>query len=144
MKIAVTGHRPERLRGKEKEIYEWFKKKFAAARPEEIITGMAQGTDQIAAQVARDLGIPYVCVYAYRKTHSPQEQDLIDSSAGVIYYADKYYKDCYLHRDELMVDLADEVLAVWDGKEGGGTSYTMNYALKNNKLKNIFRIKASK
>lgn len=45
MKIAVTGHRPERLRGKEKEVYEWFKEKFAAARPEEIITGMAQGTD---------------------------------------------------------------------------------------------------
>ena len=43
-----------------------------------------------------------------------------------------------------MVDLADEVLAVWDGKEGGGTSYTMNYALKNKKLKNIFRIEALK
>ena len=28
MKIAITGHRPERIKGHEKEIYEWFKEKF--------------------------------------------------------------------------------------------------------------------
>lgn len=137
MKIAVTGHRPERIKGHEKEIYEWFKKKFAAIRPSEVITGMAQGVDQIAAQTARDMGINYLCVYPYKRNVSVVEQDLIDSSSGVVWLADKYFKDCYTTRDRWMVDRSDKVLVVWDGKPGGGTYYTMGYAQEKNKVEEI-------
>ena len=137
MKIAVTGHRPERIKGHEKEIYEWFKEKFAAIRPSEVITGMAQGVDQIAAQAARDLGINYLCVYPYKRNVSVVEQDLIDSSSGVVWLADKYFKDCYTTRDRWMVDRSDKVLVVWDGKPGGGTYYTMGYAQEKNKVEEI-------
>lgn len=137
MKIAVTGHRPERIKGHEKEIYEWFKEKFAAIRPSEVITGMAQGVDQIAAQAARDMGINYLCVYPYKRNVSVVEQDLIDSSSGVVWLADKYFKDCYTTRDRWMVDRSDKVLVVWDGKPGGGTYYTMNYANDKNKVEEV-------
>jgi uncharacterized phage-like protein YoqJ len=137
MKIAVTGHRPERIKGHEKEIYEWFKEKFAAIRPSEVITGMAQGVDQIAAQAAKDLGINYLCVYPYKRNVSVVEQDLIDSSSGVVWLADKYFKDCYTTRDRWMVDRSDKVLVVWDGKPGGGTYYTMNYANDKKKVEEI-------
>lgn len=138
MKIAVTGHRPERINGYEKEIYEWFKKEFAAIHPSEVITGMAQGVDQIAAQAARDLGINYLCVYPYKKNLGSVEQDLVDSSSGVVWLSDKYFRDCFIVRDRWMVDRADKVLAVWDGKPGGGTYYTMNYANDRGKLEDTY------
>lgn len=137
MKIAITGHRPERIKGHEKEIYEWFRKKFAAIRPSEVITGMAQGVDQIAAQAAKDMGIKYLCVYPYKRKVSAAEQDLIDSSSGVIWLADKYFKDCYTTRDRWMVDRSDKVLVVWDGNPGGGSYYTMVYAKEKNKIEEI-------
>ena len=137
MKIAITGHRPERIKGHEKEIYEWFRKKFAAIRPSEVITGMAQGVDQIAAQAAKDMGIKYLCVYPYKRKVSAAEKDLIDSSSGVIWLADKYFKDCYTTRDRWMVDRSDKVLVVWDGNPGGGSYYTMIYAKEKNKIEEI-------
>lgn len=142
MKIAVTGHRPERIRGHEKEIYEWFKEKFAELRPSEVITGMAQGVDQIAASAARNMGLNYLCVYPYKRTIlNPVEQELVESSSGVIYLSDKYFKGCFVARDKFMVNRANGVLAVWDGIPGGGTYYTMNYASDHNKLEDTFIIK---
>ena len=137
MKIAITGHRPERIKGHEKEIYEWFKEKFAAIRPSEVITGMAQGVDQIAAQAAKDMGIKYLCVYPYKRNVSAAEQDLINSSSGVVWLSDKYFKDCYFVRDRWMIDRSDKVLVIWDGKPGGGTYYTMDYAQERDKIEEI-------
>ena len=145
MKIAITGHRPQRLCGKEMEVYKWFKEKFAELRPEEVIVGMARGVDQVAAQAARDMKIPYLCVYPFRKkSFGFEEHLLVENSAGVIYLADKYIEGCYTARDRYMVDRADKVLAVWDGKPGGGTYYTMNYANDNDKLEDTYIVKGNK
>lgn len=141
MKIAITGHRPERIKGKEEKIYKWFKEKFAVIRPEEIITGMAEGVDRIAAQAAKDMKIPYLCVYPYRKkSFSFEENELIQSAAGVFYLSENFYYGCYHVRDKFMVDRANKILVVWDGKVGGGTYFTMNYALNKKKEMEIFRI----
>ncbi len=43
-----------------------------------------------------------------------------------------YGKAAPLKRNEQMVDIADEVLVIWDGKSNG-TRYTINYAKKKNK-----------
>ena len=45
---------------------------------------------------------------------------------------DLYGRGAPLRRNEQMVDLADAVLIVWDGKSKG-TSYTLKYAQKKNK-----------
>ena len=45
---------------------------------------------------------------------------------------DLYGRGAPLRRNEQMVDLADTVLIVWDGKSNG-TNYTLKYAQKKNK-----------
>ncbi|MBQ8497220.1 MAG: hypothetical protein IJ489_07205 [Clostridia bacterium] len=44
-----------------------------------------------------------------------------------------YKKAAPLKRNEKMVDLADEILVIWDGKSKG-TEYTIKYAQKRNKI----------
>ena len=46
-----------------------------------------------------------------------------------------YKKAAPLKRNETMVDIADEVLVIWDGKSKG-TAYTIQYAQKQNKKLN--------
>ena len=43
MKLAVTGHRPERLKGQEKMIKEWAVEQLIRLQPSVIYDGMAQG-----------------------------------------------------------------------------------------------------
>ncbi len=45
---------------------------------------------------------------------------------------ERYGRAAPLKRNEIMVDMADAVLVVWDGRSKG-TGYTLNYAQKKNK-----------
>ena len=45
---------------------------------------------------------------------------------------EKYGRAAPLKRNSLMVDMADIVLVIWDGKSKG-SQYTINYAKRNNK-----------
>ena len=47
-----------------------------------------------------------------------------------------YGKAAPLKRNEIMVDIADSVLVIWDGNSKG-TKYTIDYAKKRNKPINI-------
>ncbi len=82
--------------------------------PEEtdlIISGGAKGVDRVAEQYADSHGIEKLIIL-------PQYE--------------KFGRAAPLKRNEEMVDLADTVLAIWDG-ESRGTKYTLNYAKKKNK-----------
>jgi len=134
MKLAVTGHRPERLKGQEKMIKEWAVEQLTRLQPSVIYDGMAQGTDQIVATAAKELGIPIICCYAFpRKFYSPIEKWIMENNL-TFFTRLTYSKDAYLIRDEYMVDCADALLCVWDGVGSGGTFFTRNYALKKNKM----------
>ena len=50
-----------------------------------------------------------------------------------------YKKAAPLKRNEKMVDLADEILVIWNGKSKG-TQYTVEYAKRKNKNMNIIYI----
>lgn len=134
MKLAVTGHRPERLRGQEKMIKEWAVEQLTRLQPSVIYDGMAQGTDQIVATAAKELGIPIICCYAFpRKSYHPTEEWIMENNL-TFFTRLTYSKDAYLIRDKYMVDCADALLCVWDGIESGGTFFTRNYALQKNKM----------
>lgn len=134
MKLAVTGHRPERLKGQEKMIKEWAVEQLTRLQPSVIYDGMAQGTDQIVATAAKELGIPIICCYAFpRKSYHPTEEWIMENNL-TFFTRLTYSKDAYLIRDKYMVDCADALLCVWDGVGGGGTFFTRNYALKKNKM----------
>lgn len=76
-----------------------------------IISGGANGVDSIAEKYADD--------HRLSKLILRPRYDL-------------YGKAAPLKRNEIMVDLADAILIVWDGKSRG-TMYTVKYARRKNK-----------
>ena len=130
-KVMVTGHRPERLNGRELEVTEWLDSQIHELQPTIAISGMAAGADQIYAELALKQRIPLAAALPYKKTwdsYHPVVQDMLMKAKEVVYACEKYDKHGYFIRDCLMVDAADIVLAVWDGKEWGGTWNTIKYA----------------
>jgi len=134
MIVMVTGHRPQRLRGQEKEVSAAVGELLDQLKPDKAISGMAAGTDQIFAMEAIDRDIPLYCYFPYPRQHyHPQEEYIIERSAGCRNICNKYSKESYMIRDKAMVDDSDIVIAVWDGIEQGGTWNTIDYARKRGK-----------
>ena len=76
-----------------------------------IITGGASGIDNLAEKYADKHKISKLIILPDYK---------------------RYGKAAPLRRNEIMVDLADLVIVVWDGKSRG-TKYTIDYATKKGK-----------
>lgn len=76
-----------------------------------IISGGAKGIDSVAEKYADDHGVEKLII-------RPRYE--------------RFGRVAPLKRNEAMVDLADVVLAVWDG-QSRGTRYTLNYARKSDK-----------
>ena len=138
MKVAVTGHRPPRLKGKEQIISQWIYDKLLELNNKDKITaaynGMAAGADQLFALQCIKLGIPVYCVFPYnRKKYHPDELSIVERAAGSIALQDEYSRDSYYKRDCFMVDNCDILIAIWDGIPQGGTYITIDYARKQGK-----------
>lgn len=133
MVLAVTGHRPERLKGQEKQIKEWAVEQLTRLQPSVIYDGMAQGVDQIIALAAKELNIPIICCYAFpKKYYHPVEQQIMENNQ-VVFLSPQYSKNAYFIRDKFMVDKADAILCVWDGINNGGAFFTRKYAIQQKK-----------
>lgn len=133
IKIMITGHRPDRLKGKERLVTEWVNEQLDKYKPL-CISGMAQGVDQIFATAAREKGLKYWCVFPFKRPLHQIESSLVENAERTIYYSQNYEgPHIYTERDWWMVDVADVVLAVWDGEKVGGTWETIRYAQKQNK-----------
>ena len=66
-RVAITGHRPGVL-FKDKpydELYNILERVFIGLKPDQIITGMALGADQMAAEAAMYLGIPFLAAIPF-------------------------------------------------------------------------------
>ena len=130
MKLAITGHRPARIRGHKREIENWIQNQVSELSPNICISGMAQGVDQMFANCAINNNIKLWCAYAFRGQESRYTEKYDYYADKVIYTSEDYGNHCYFVRDRYMVDNCDCLLAVWDGIETGGTWYTINYAKK--------------
>jgi uncharacterized phage-like protein YoqJ len=119
---------------------------FAAQGYNRFISGMAIGVDQLAAECVRDVRatMPLVELVAAvpfpgQPSNWPQASqqhymDLINLASNVHIISDDPYAPQKMHlRDEWMINNSQFVIAVWDGRQGGGTNYTLNYALQNGK-----------
>lgn len=135
MKVAITGHRPKRLSVPEESIYQWVTEKLKELKCTEAISGMALGTDIIFAKAAMDLGVPLKCYFPYKKKRYSKDEKLISDYADDIkYFSESYGNRCYFDRDRALVDDCDVLLAVFDNNGfWGGTAYTVQYALDNNR-----------
>lgn len=156
MKICVTGHRPDKLYGyklsdsKYIKLKERFKELLIQNNCTEAITGMALGTDMIFAIAVLELkkqgcDIKLHCAipcrnhsYKWTKDYQDLYNYILNKANIVKLITDEDYKPWLMQkRNEYMVDLADKVIAVWDGSKGG-TYNCVKYAEK--KGKEIIRI----
>lgn len=153
MKIAITGHRPDKLPGGYKDCYKiilpYFTKMFYSLNKnyDVIYTGGALGIDQIALKAAILLNIkcilcepfegfykkwPNISILNYLdlKNKLPLENIIIVGKTNNI---SEYQK-----RNEFMVDSCDELWCWWSG-EKGGTANCVEYAKKVGKpIYNLF------
>lgn len=82
----------------------------------EVISGGARGADSLGEQWARHNDVP----------------------VRIFYPDHKNFKHAYHHRNRLIVEACDELVAFWDGRSSG-TRYTIGYARKMGKPVSIVR-----
>ena len=151
MKIAVSGHRPNKLYGynlnnkKNIELKKKFKEILIENNCTEAITGMALGVDTIFALAVLELksegyNIKLHCAIPCR-SHSCKwikesvdlYNDILNKADIVKLVTDEEYKPYLMQkRNEYMVDLADKIIAVWNGSKSG-TANCVNYAKRKGK-----------
>ena len=156
MKICVAGHRSDKLYGyklsdpKYVKLKERFKELLIQNNCTEAITGMALGSDMVFAIAILELkkqgcDIKLHCAISCRnhsckwtKTYQGLYNYILNKADIIKLVTDEDYKPWLMQkRNEYMVDLADKVIAVWDGSKGG-TYNCVKYAEK--KGKEIIRI----
>ena len=139
---AFTGHRfydfsqrkliQERLTSAISEAYDHGIRNF--------ISGFALGIDLMAAQLVQSLkcDLPGISLTAaipfagqaerYNIYDKRVYRRLLELADKVIVLSDCYYPRCFLDRDKFMVENASYLIAYYDGREKGGTYYTVKKA----------------
>lgn len=100
-----------------------------------FISGFAEGVDLYFADIVaelkaeHDLFLEAAIPYRNRmKTKDKDFQRLITKCNAIGVHSEEYSPSCYLIRNRFMVQSSDLVIAVYDGRENGGTLSTMRYA----------------
>lgn len=109
----------------------------------EFLSGMAFGTDLMAAEVLFERQLPWTAVLPcpaeeqtlkwpgpYKDVHAR----LLDVANKQILLSEHYTDDCMAVRNRFMVDNSELCLGVWDGRKKGGTYQTLRYARSLKKL----------
>ena len=103
-----------------------------------FLSGFADGVDQYFAEIILELqnknpNLKLIAVLPYRKRkdslcQKEHTNTLLDACAEVIIIQEEYRPNVYSKRNRYMVEHADRVIAVYDGREKGGTVKTIRYA----------------
>jgi uncharacterized phage-like protein YoqJ len=153
MKVAFTGHRPQRLGGfkipnpQYEKIYKQLVESLQKLSPTEAITGMALGVDQWAVDACLELNIPYTAAVPFKgqemmwpKESQQKYKEYLERAKEVVIVSPGAFSAKKMHlRNEWMVDRCDVLIAVWDGSSTGGTANCVGYAKQ--KGKKIIEIK---
>lgn len=105
-------------------------------------SGMANGFDLVSAQVIlmlkrwySDIRLIAVVPFKnqsirYDETDKTLYDEILKQADEVKVLSDKYYKGCFLHRNDYMIGHSDKIILFWDGERKGGTYYTVLQADK--------------
>lgn len=113
-----------------------------------FINGGAAGADLLFATIVAELkeqGRPLILEaalpYAGRKQSKDRDfQKMLGACDVVKVCSERYNRGCYFVRNRYMVDKSSRVFAVYDGRESGGTVYTMQYARDKGKTVQVIKI----
>lgn len=139
--VAVTGHRPDKLGGYKvpNEMYDLvvagLVQAFEEFKPAYVLTGMALGVDQWAAEICLNMGIPFVAAVPFDDQdkiwppHSKAKyQWLLAKAFQVVKVSQGPFSPQKMQaRNQWMVNSAHMVIAVWNGTQGG-TANCLGYA----------------
>ncbi len=144
--IAVTGHRPPDLGGYGYDVRNlltgFAERSLAEMDVEEVVTGMAQGWDQAVAHACVRLSVPFTAALPFESMGRRWPSGAIRILDQLLSAADRVeivggdgaYRYRFIVRDRWMVDYAaaagGSCLALWNGRESGGTFATLSYALR--------------
>lgn len=151
---GFTGYRPEKLPYGANELHpdclrlkEELAYQVCRAAEDGItyfICGGAQGTDTFAAEavlcvqkerpeIILEIAVPFL---GQERTWTPRQQAryhaILDKAQRITYMSDTPAVEHFFKRNRYIVDHADRIIAVFDGKRGG-TSQTVRYAEKQGK-----------
>jgi uncharacterized phage-like protein YoqJ len=150
MKIAITGHRPSKLRNDydlKSDYVLRIKREIVNILSENdldkmiLISGMALGIDQLFTEIAIENNIPFKAYIpclgqASVWTEKTREKwkNMLEQAEEVVNTSGKinYEPHMMQMRNERMVNDCDMIIAVWDGTSGG-TKNCIDYAVKKNK-----------
>ena len=149
--VAFTGHRPEKCGGYKipNPTYNFVRSEITRIlnelKPTNAISGMALGTDTIAAEVCIELEIPFIAAVPFRgqelywtKESQIKYCDLLMQAERIEYVNQGGYAAWKMQvRNEWMVNNCNVLIAVFDGSNGG-TRNAFDYATT--KDKRIIRI----
>lgn len=144
--ISVTGHRPNKLYGynmKDKRyisLKENFKEHLLKKKCTKAVSGMALGVDQLYAEAVielKEMGHPIELIAAVPcRNHSckwprvSQEHydELLNKADKIVLVSDQSYEPHLMQlRNEYMVNISTDVIAIWDGTKSG-TGNCVRYA----------------
>lgn len=155
--LSTTGHRPNRLPGgynnespQNVAIKDEFKKIIEGhlkdGKDVVCLSGMAIGVDTLFAIATLELRdiykdrlqlfsiVPFKGQEKRWPQHSQDFYNLILEYADTVRILyDHYSNYALLKRNEYLVDNCDTLIAIWDGKENGGTYHAVSYAYKEEK-----------
>lgn len=151
MKIAITGHRPNKLGDDYNYSSQWvlniaseIQRILLLYKPSMVYIGMAQGIDQIVALVCIRNGIPFTAAVPFKGQELAwplsaqiRYHNILKQAVEVVIVSDGAYAPYKMQvRNEWMVDKLkesdDRLLAVWD-KSPGGTANCVKYTVEQNK-----------
>lgn len=150
--MSCTGHRPPKLNGEydydgpcSEYLISEITRILIEEKPDKAVSGMAIGSDTLFALVCLELGIPLLAAIPFigqEKKWPAKSQRLYNKILNnllttIHIVSEGDYSIAKMHiRDEFMIDKLtykdSRLLAIYDGS-GGGTHYTVQYAIKNNK-----------
>jgi len=103
-----------------------------------FMSGFAEGVDQYFAEIVLDIrkstpALELVAVIPYQKRLDSLRKkkltyEMLEACADVVVIREEYQPSVYSHRNRYMVEHSDRVIAVYDGREKGGTARTIRFA----------------
>lgn len=145
MIVAGTGHRPDKLGGYNRELFNalcgYAAVVLTERRPSGVISGMALGWDQALAVASVRLCIPFVAAVPFEGfdsrwptvSRNDYEKLLLCASTVHVVCTRQQVEDAGVpwalqERNCWMVDNSQGLLALWNGDRKGGTFNCVEYA----------------
>jgi uncharacterized phage-like protein YoqJ len=133
--VAGTGHRIDKIANRLDDVCSGIHGFLSEVRPSHVISGMAQGFDQLLAGYARMLGVPWTAVIPFPGQHLrwPQREQeayhrLLESASEIVIVSPSYEGPWVMQRrNEWMVDRCELLVSCYDGSRGG-TRNCLEYA----------------